>query len=381
MRDRRRRVGRQFEEQIETARERIEIAKTQLRKAARIALFGAAGMAAATAGVGALGYLAWQRRRSGGQDLRGKVVLITGGSRGLGFALAREMAAAGARLVICARDRNELDWARQELERMGATVHAVVCDVSNADEVQAMIQEALGRYGNIDILINNAGIIMVGPLESQTLADFQEAMDVMFWGQVYPALGVLPHMLRRGSGSIANITSIGGKVSVPHLMPYSCAKFAAVAFSEGLRAELAKRGIKVTTVVPGLMRTGSHVNAYFKGQHRAEYNWFALSATNPLTAMSGRRAARRVVNAIRSGESEIILSPQAKLLALLHGLAPGVLSDVLGLVNRVLPSNGGIGQSRRTGNESETRLTQSWMTRLGRAAGKDLHQFPEKHVA
>jgi short-subunit dehydrogenase len=353
----------------------------QLRTAARIALFGAAGMAVAGAGTGVIGWLAW-RRIHRGADLRGKVALITGGSRGLGFAMARELAAAGARLVICARDRNELDWARQELqESLGAEVHAVVCDVTNADDVQAMINDAIGRLGAIDILINNAGVIMVGPLESQTLVDFQEAMDVMFWGQVYPALAVLPHMLRRGSGSIANITSIGGKVSVPHLMPYSCAKFAAIAFSEGLRAELAKDGIKVTTVVPGLMRTGSHVNAYFKGQHRAEYRWFALSATNPLTAMDGRRAAKRVVEAIRHGESEIILSPQAKLLALLHGVAPGATSDILGLVNRVLPSSGGIGQSRRTGKESETRLTQSWMTKLGRDAGKDLHQSPQKKVA
>jgi short-subunit dehydrogenase len=352
----------------------------QLKTAKRILLFGAAGMAVAGVGAGTLGWMGWRRLRAG-EDLAGRVALITGGSRGLGFAMARELAAAGARLVICARDRRELEWAQQELQNVGANVHAIVCDVSNADDVRAMVEEVIARFGVIDVLINNAGVMMVGPLESQTLVDFQEAMDVMFWGQVYPALAVLPHMLRRRTGSIANITSIGGKVSIPHLMPYSCAKFAAVAFSEGLRAELAKDHIKVTTVVPGLMRTGSHVNAYFKGQHRAEYNWFALGATNPLSAMDARRAARRVIDAIRRGESEIILSPQAKLLALFHGLAPGLTSDILGIVNRVLPSTGGIGQSRRTGKESGTRLTRSWITKLGREAGKDLHQFPEENVA
>ncbi len=352
----------------------------RLRTATRIAMFGAAGMAIAGVGAGVAGWALW-RRWHREISVQGKVAVITGGSRGLGFAMACELASAGARLVICARDQDELDWARRELEQLGATVLAVVCDVSNADDVQSMIDRAIAHFGTIDILINNAGVIMVGPLESQTLVDFQEAMDVMFWGQVYPTLAVLPHMLRRGAGYIANITSLGGKVSMPHLLPYGCAKAAAVAFSEGLRAELAKDGIKITTVVPGLMRTGSHVNAYFKGQHRAEYRWFALGATNPLVAMNGRRAARRIVQAIRRGQAEIILSPQAKLLTMFHGLLPGVTSDLLGLVNRMLPSNGGIGQSRRTGKESETRLTQSWITKLGRNAGRDLHQYPAGKAA
>src|SRR6185369_6660508 len=131
-------------------------------------------------------------------------------------------------------------------------------------QVAAMVSQVNERLGGIDVLVNNAGIISVGPIESQTIEDFREAMDVMFWGHVNTILAVLPQMQRRRSGWIGNVSSIGGKISVPHLVPYSCAKFASVGLSEGLTAELAKDGINVTTIVPGLMRTGAHINAYFK---------------------------------------------------------------------------------------------------------------------
>jgi short-subunit dehydrogenase len=333
-----------------------------------------AGMATlAGVGLGLAGWKIYQRVRSG-ESLAGRVVLITGASRGLGLALAQEFAMQGARLVICARDARELERARARLAAMGADVLAVTCDVSVKDDVDALINQATARFGQIDVLVNNAGIIQVGPLETQTLTDFQEAMDVMFWGTVYPTLAVLPQMKQRGSGHIANITSIGGKVSMPHLLPYSCAKFAALGFSEGLRAELSRHGIKVTTVAPGLMRTGSHLNAYFKGKNEDEFSWFSLSATLPVSAMSAQRAARRIVAAIRRGQAELVLTPQAKALALVHGVAPGTTADFLGLVNRVLPRGEGRGRERRLGRESETRLTRSLLTALGRKAARELNQ-------
>lgn len=343
----------------------------------RIAVLGAAGFAATGIGAGLAGVALWRKFGARAADVRGQVVLITGSSRGLGFAMAQDFAQLGAKLVICARDERELEIARRELERLGAEVLAIRCDVSNADDVQNMVNEALARFSRIDVLINNAGIISVGPLETHTLVDFQECMDVMFWGVVYPTLAVLPHMMARRGGRIANITSIGGKLSVPHLLPYSCAKFAAVGFSEGLRAELAKDGVHVTTVVPGLMRTGSHVNAFFKGNHRAEYNWFALSATTPGVSINARRAARQVVRAVRRGRSQIILTPQAQLAAMFHGLFPGITSDLLGIVNRFLPAGDRTQQARRTGKQSETAITNSFLTALGRKAGEELNQYPE----
>jgi short-subunit dehydrogenase len=347
----------------------------RLKTAVGIGAGMTAGMATlAGVGLGLAGWKLYQRLRSG-ESMAGRVVLITGSSRGLGLALAEEFAAQGARLVICARDQRELETARARLAAHGAEVLAVTCDVSVQDEVQALLHEATAHFGHIDVLVNNAGIIQVGPLEAQTLTDFQEAMDVMFWGTVYPTLAVLPQMRQRGSGHIASITSIGGKVSVPHLLPYSCAKFAAVGFSEGLRAEMARHGIKVTTVVPGLMRTGSHLNAYFKGRNEDEFTWFSLGATLPVAAMSARRAARRIVAAIRRGQAELILSPQARALATIHGVAPGITADLLGLVNRVLPQAEGRDRGRHLGRESETALTRSPLTALGRKAARELNQM------
>ncbi|MGZ4817004.1 MAG: SDR family NAD(P)-dependent oxidoreductase [Terriglobales bacterium] len=351
--------------------------KKALRRMAWLGAAGAIGTAAAGVGVGLLGLSAW-RRMTRGEEVQGKVALITGASRGLGLAMATELAAQGATLVICARDLDELEWAREELARTGAEVLAIQCDVGSHDDVVRTVREAMDRFGRIDILINNAGVITVGPLPSQSLTDYQEAMDTMFWGVVYPTLAVLPHMMERRSGRIANITSIGGKIAVPHLLPYTAAKFAAVGFSEGLHAEVAKYGIKVTTVVPGLMRTGSFVNAWFKGQNRAEYGWFSLSSAIPVLAMNGRRAARKIVSAIRRGDAEIILTPQARLLAILNGLAPGTASELMAAVNRLLPSAEKADQQRHLGKDSESAVSDSVLTSFGRRAARELHQYPER---
>ncbi len=347
----------------------------------RSGLLGAAaglGIAAAGVGAGMAAYEVYSRLRPR-TSAAGKVVLITGGSRGLGLAMAREFAAQGARLVLCARDERELDAAAAELTDGGSEVLTVPCDVTVQEDVVRMVNEASARFGGIDVLINNAGIIAVGPVASQTLVDYHEAMDVMFWGMVYPTLAVLPQMIRRGGGHIGNVTSIGGKIAVPHLVPYGCAKFAAVGFSEGLRAELARYNIRVTTAVPGLMRTGSHLNAYFKGNHRQEFTWFSLGATLPGVAMNANRAARRIVAAVLRGQAEIVLTPQAKLAVLAHGLAPGLTSDLLGWVNRLLPQPGDAA-ARHPGAESETALTRSFLTKLGREAAREFNQEPARRL-
>ena len=147
-------------------------------------------------------------------------------------------------------------------------------------------------------------------------------MAINFWGTVNVTLAALRYMRRQGHGRIANITSIGGKVAVPHLLPYSCAKFAAVGFSEGLRAELAGTGVKVTTVVPGLMRTRGETHAMFKGKRPLERAWFSVAAETPGLAMSARRAARRIVRAVERGQAEIVVGIPAKMLRLAKDLFP-----------------------------------------------------------
>jgi short-subunit dehydrogenase len=349
----------------------------------RALAFGAAGIAAtgaaATVGAVLVAGTLWNRLRMA--DLRGNVALVTGGSRGLGFAVAQELVAQGCNLAICARDTEELEWAKRELEEAGAEVLAIQCDVGVQEEVETMVKRVTEHFGRIDVLVNNAGIISVGPIESQKIGDFRKAMDVMYWAGVYTTLAVLPQMLARRSGRIANVTSIGGKIPVPHLAPYCAAKFAAVGFSETMGAELAKDNIDVTTIVPGLMRTGSHVNAEFKGGHRAEYGWFSLGASSPLTAISARRAARSIVRAIRRGQKEMILSIPAKVATWIHGVMPGTSIAVAGLSNRVMPGTGNSNPQRQFGKECESTLTRSFLTKLGRDAGERLHLYPERRHA
>ena len=283
----------------------------------------------------------WGIRHLTSSDLEGKRVLITGGSKGLGFLLAREFGNRGCRVAICARSPDELERAQDRLLDDGIEVYADTCDVSDRQRVEDFIAEVTEFFGGVDILVNNAGIIQVAPFEEVTTEDFELAIDTMFWGVLHPTMAVLPQMRQRGAGQIVNITSIGGKVSVPHLLPYSCAKFAAMGLSEGLTAELKGSGVRVTTIVPGLMRTGSHYNALFKGQRGREFAWFSMGASMPGLTMDGRRAAKKIVEATRRGRAERVLSIPAKILNTVHGLLPGVTAAASGLLRRLaLPKPG-----------------------------------------
>ncbi|HEU0033482.1 MAG TPA: SDR family oxidoreductase [Kofleriaceae bacterium] len=317
------------------------------------------GIAAA---VGALAGARALARRARAYELRDKVVLVTGGSRGLGLVIARELARHGARIAICARDEDELGRAKLDLIERGAHVIAVPCDLTDRTQIARLVTTVRDQLGPIEVLVNNAGVIQVGPMELMTLGDYEQAMHTHFWGPLQLTLAVLPDMRARQAGRIVNITSIGGKIAVPHMLPYTASKFALVGLSEGLREELAKDGIRVTTVVPGLMRTGSPPNALFKGQHRAEYTWFAIGDSLPITSMSADRAARQIIDALVHGDPEVTLSIQAKLATRLHGLVPGAVQRLLGLVNRVLPKPGGIGPASAAGRDSRTPLASSVLT-------------------
>jgi NAD(P)-dependent dehydrogenase (short-subunit alcohol dehydrogenase family) len=254
-------------------------------------------------------------------------------------------------------------------------VVAVRCDIRVRGDVDRLVKEVSARLGPIDALVNNAGLITVGPVEAMEVQDFADAMDTNFWGPLHAIRAVLPEMRRRRSGRIVNIASIGGVIAVPHLLPYSASKFALVGLSEGLRAELARDGILVTTICPGLMRTGSPRHAFFKGRHRAEYAWFSISDSLPGLSMDVEHAAREIVEALSAGEAGRVLSLPAKLGALAHGLFPGFTAELLGLVNRCLPSPPGDGGGARfKGEDSVSPLSPSWLTRLGDRAAKRNNQ-------
>ncbi|HYO57792.1 SDR family oxidoreductase [Archangium sp.] len=301
-------------------------------------------------------------------SFEGRTVLLTGGSRGLGLVMARQFLDEGARVILSAREEVELTRARDELKGNGGEVLAIPCDVSDRVRVEAMVAQVHERFGVVDVLVNNAGTIQVGPLESMTEEDFDEAMDVHFWGPLYTTLAVLPEMKRRGWGRIVNISSIGGRVSIPHLLPYSASKFALVGLSDGLRAELAQDGILVTTVCPSLMRTGSPPNAFFKGNHEAEYAWFVLGDSLPGMSMNAERAARKILEACRRGDAEAVVGLPAKVAVWARTLAPNLTAAVLAHVNRMMPQDSST--DRHRGRDSETPLTRSWVTQLTRRAAQ-----------
>jgi len=289
-----------------------------------------------------------------------KVVVITGASRGLGYALAERYARSGAFLVLAARDEDGLAEARQRLIARRAVRHEddillVSADLTDPDQASGLIENALRTFGRIDILINNAGIIEVGPIEDQPLDAFYRAMDTNFFAALHTTHAALPYFLSRKSGqtngrktaklpdaSIVNITSIGGKFAMPHMLPYVASKFALTGFSEGLHAELRHKGVRVTTVCPGLMRTGGEAHAQFVGQIDKEKFWFNIAAKTPILAASAKHAASRIFHAVAAGRAEITITPQAWLAARFNGLHPETTQFVAALVNEwILPAPAG----------------------------------------
>ena len=299
-------------------------------------------------------------------DFGGRVVVVTGGSRGLGLVLARKLAARGARLVLLARNELELDRARRLLEEQyDAQVMAVRCDIRRKADVRAAVDRILDQWMTIDVLINNAGVIQAGPLEHMQHEDFENAMATHFWGPLHLMFEVVPAMRRRGFGRIVNISSVGGRVAMPHLAPYSASKFALTGLSDAVRAELGRYGILVTTVCPGLMRTGSPMNADFKGKHQAEYAWFAISDSLPGLSISAERAADQILSACAHGDPELTITLQARAASILNQIAPALTAGAAALAARLLPGpTGPEGDEPRRGRESESAWAPSIATTL-----------------
>jgi NAD(P)-dependent dehydrogenase (short-subunit alcohol dehydrogenase family) len=304
------------------------------------------------------------------------VALVTGASRGLGFLIARELADRGHDLVVCARSADGLRPAAEELRGRGATVLEVAADVGDEVDARRVVGEAERGFGRLDVLVTNAGIIQVGPAPELTAREFAAAMDTMFWGQVHPVLAALP-LLRRARGRVLAITSIGGKLPAPHLLPYVAAKHAAVGFAEGLRVEAAREGVSVTVAVPGLMRTGSTRNALFTGDRTAERRWFSVAASLPVLSMDAERAARTLVGATLRGRPEVTLTLPAKLAVRAHALAPALSMRALAVVNRLLPGPTGSGAPRPGHADPEPSPAVQRSTTPDRVAARRFHEHDD----
>lgn len=301
--------------------------------------------------------------------IRPRTALVAGASRGLGLLIARDLARRGLDVAVCARDAVELEQAVTQLAAEGAAVRSYVCDVTDRAAVTELITRLERDSGPLDVAIHVAGVIQVGPLASMTAERFDEAIDIMLRGPINLALAVLPGMRERGFGRIGTVTSIGGVISVPHLLPYSAAKFGAVGFAQGLSAELAGTGVTSTTIVPGLMRTGSHLHAQFTGDAAAEFAWFGPGASLPLVAMDAEKAARRMVQGVLAGDPMVTLTPMSHIGRRVAGLAPATTTRLMGLVNRALPagSDGDVreGMHARTELRPVARRVVDTLTALG----------------
>ena len=297
------------------------------------------------------------------------VWIITGATSGFGRAIAEAALGAGAAVVAAVRRPDALgDLAER--------VSVVELDTTDLDAMPAVVDQVLAEHGAIDVLVNNAGIITVGPVDHATLEDYEESMAVHFWGPLHTMQAAIPHMRQQGGGRIANISSFGGKIGVPHLVPYCAGKAALAGLSGALTPELARDNIAVTTVCPGLMRTGSPFNAWFRGQHREEFAWFAIADSLPLLSTSGRRAAEQIVEAMRHGDAELVITWAAKLAVVAQALMPNTVALALQAANTLLPGPAPTsGGERWTGWQSMSDWAPSKLTRLAEQAALENNEM------
>ncbi|MCC7126203.1 MAG: SDR family NAD(P)-dependent oxidoreductase [Acidobacteria bacterium] len=292
-----------------------------------VAMSAATGIAAAAA------WTAWRPRLSAA-SWRNRIVLVTGGSRGLGLVMARTLTAKGARVILLARDAAELARAAETMTPEPLTV---VADVTQVDDCARAIREVVAQVGTIDVLINNAGQILSAPLSYTSIADLRALMDVHFWGTVHMTSAALPALLTSKHPQVVNIASIGAKIAVPHLSAYCASKYAQAGLSSVMAAELRQQGVRVSTVYPGLMRTGSHLQARFRGDVPREFAAFALASGLPGVSMGAERAVRQILHGVARGHAEIVVPFTVRHIAKAATLMPNLTLRVMAVVNLLLP--------------------------------------------
>lgn len=189
------------------------------------------------------------------ENLANKVIVITGGSSGMGAAAARHLAAQGASVVVGARRTDRIDALAAEITAAGGKAIAVAADVTKLDDVQALINRAIAEFGHVDVLINNAGVMPLSPVERLKVDEWNQMIDVNLRGVLHGLAAVLPHMKERKSGHIINTASVAGHKVFAASAVYSATKFAVRALTDGLRQEVSADGIRTTIISPGAVST------------------------------------------------------------------------------------------------------------------------------
>lgn len=245
-----------------------------------------------------------------------KTVIITGGSSGIGRALAHRFASEGYNVVVSGRDMDRLAAVAADLDRLGASNLCIQSDVSNEQESIELIQQTIERFGGLDILVNNAGITMRAILEETNLDVIRKVMDINFWGTVYCTKHALPHLLK-SKGSVVGISSIAGKNGLPGRTGYSASKFAMEGFLQSLRTENLKKGLHVLVACPGFTESGIRNNALGPdGSRQFE------SPRDEKKMMTSQEVANHIFNAVRNRKRDLILTTQGRLAVWLGRLFP-----------------------------------------------------------
>lgn len=258
-------------------------------------------------------------------------VLITGASQGIGKATAYLFARQGFDVVLAARKPDRLEAVAAELKQFGRSALAISTDVRDFDQVNELIETALDQYGTIDVLVNNAGIYISGPVGQFSLEDWHQTIDTNLWGYIHTIHALLPHLLERGQGTIVNVGSVGGKVPIPYLTPYSTTKFAITGLTQALHAELQPKGIHVCGVYPNLIKTSFLERAIFRGNDiqdvQARRNQVEQILQAPVIEKP-EDVAEAIWSAVKHQKTEVIVG-SANLSVASNHLFSGVLQWVM----------------------------------------------------
>jgi NAD(P)-dependent dehydrogenase (short-subunit alcohol dehydrogenase family) len=326
--------------------------------------------------IGAVMVLLRLLRQRKAMSFRAKVVVITGGGRGLGLNLARQLVAEGARVALVARSESELQRAANGLKALGGDVLTITADVTQEGAAQKIIHSVVKHFGALDVLINNAGIMTFGPQEHMSKADYHAAMDLHVFAPLNMIQAATPYLKRSKTARIVNIASFGGLIAIPYMAAYTASKFAQVGLSDAMRSELAKDGISVTTVCPGVMRTGSHLAINFKGKQKPEYALFKFGVGVPGAATSATQAAKQIIEATRHGDPTLVFPLPIFGLSILARIFPNTAGLVLALVSRFLPSpTDESGDEALAGHDLEPELPASILTKLADRAAVENNEL------
>lgn len=257
-------------------------------------------------------------------------VLITGASQGIGKATALLFAQNGYDVVLAAREPDRLHRVAQEISALGREALAVPCDISDLDQVNALAEKAIAGYGNIDVLVNNAGICSTGPFENTSMEDWHKIINVNLWGYIYTTYALLPQFLARGTGTIINVGSFGGKVPLPYMTAYCTSKYAVTGFTETLRLEMEPLGIQVCGVHPSATNSAFLERALFRGED-AEVNQRRQQMEQMLSSPMASQpsdVAKAIFDMIKHPKAEVIIGTAAVATAT-HKLAPGLMNLIL----------------------------------------------------